>query len=243
MNRRLRGSDWPLNAPDLNVRRGHSLVRVRSLGPVQSASSHKVGEDGHEVQTMYPSEVSAAGTGFAEFEDSACRNVWSRDYYRDGVAGVESVSNGCRVVRCERNIVGSNIHLVDNVSHQRIDLFERSDLALEVRVVAGDVWGLDVYNDEVLVLCSLDYGLRLSLIVRLNAPCRSSNVDNINARGACDTLHQGCSGDTGASKIKHRLEARQRGTRPCASCQYDICRFLAVVCAFLIKRMLSQSLV
>src|SRR6266571_1849235 len=178
MNRRLRGSDWPLNAPDLNVRRGHSLVRVRSLGPVQSASSHKVGEDGHEVQTMYPSEVSATGAGFAEFEDSACRNVWSCDYYRDGVAGVESVSNGCRVVGCERNIVGSNIYLVDDVD----------------------------------------------------------------ARGIGDTLDQGCSGDTGASKIKHRLEAWQRGTRPCASCQDDICRFLAIICAFLIERMLSQSL-
>src|SRR5207302_1221316 len=239
MNRRLRGSDWPLNAPDLNVRRGHSLVRVRSLGPVQSASSHQVGEDGHEVQTMYPSEVSAAGTGFAKFEDSACRNVWSCDYYRDGVARVESVSNGRRVVGGERDIVGSNIYLVDNVSHQRIDLFERSDFALEVRVVAGDVWGLDVYDDEVLVLGSLDYGLRLSLIVRLNAPCRSSNVDNIDARGACDALDQGCSGDAGASKIKHRLEAWQRWPRPCASCQDNVCRFLAIVCAFLIERMLS----
>src|SRR5438552_1718635 len=121
---------------------------------------------------------------------------------------MESVSNGCRVVRCERNIVGSNIYLVDNVSHQRIDLFERSDFALEVRVVAGDVRRFDVYDDEVLVLCSLDYSLRLSLIVRLNAPCRSSNVDNINARGACDALDQGCSGDAGASKIKHRLDSR-----------------------------------
>src|SRR5207237_4187683 len=117
MNRRLRGSDWPLNALDLNVRRGHSLVRVRSLGPVQSASSHQVGEDGHEVQTMYPSEVSAAGARLAEFENPARWNVWSCDYYWDGVAGVESVSNGCRVVGCERNIVGSDIYLIDNVSN------------------------------------------------------------------------------------------------------------------------------
>src|SRR2546425_3941960 len=239
MNRRLRGSDWPLNAPDLNVRRGHSLVRVRSLGPVQSASSHQVGEDGHEVQTTYPSEVSATGAGFAKFENSACRNVWSSNYDWDGVAGMESVSNGCRVVGCERNIVGSNIYLVDNVSHQRIALFERSDFALEVRVVARDVWGFDMYDDEVLVLCSLNYGLRLSLIVRLNAPCRSSNLDYIDPRRARDALDQGCSRDTGAPKIKHRLETRQRRTRPCTSRQYDICRLLAIVCSFLIERMLS----
>src|SRR5207253_6817035 len=141
----------------------------------------------------YSSEVSAAGAGLAEFEDSACWNVRSRHHDRDRIAGVESVSNRCRVVGCERNIVGSDIYLVDNVSHQRIDLFEGSDLALEVRVVAGDVWGFDVYDYEVLVLCSLDYGLRFSLVVRLNASCRSSNVDHIDACSVCDALDQGCS--------------------------------------------------
>ena len=90
---------------------------MKGLGPVESASSHQVGDDGHEVQTTYSSEVSAAGAGLAEFEDSACWNVRSRDHDRDRIAGVESVSNRCRVVGCERNIVGSNIYLVDNVSN------------------------------------------------------------------------------------------------------------------------------
>src|SRR5207302_11425631 len=120
-------------------------------------------------------------------------DVWSRDYYRDGVAGVESVSNRRRVVGGERDIVGSNIYLVDNVSHEGVDLLEGSDFSLKVGVVACDVWGLHVYDDEVLVLGSLDYSLRLRLIIRLNAASRSSHVNNIDACGSCNALDQGCS--------------------------------------------------
>src|SRR6266516_1368928 len=172
---------------------GHSLVRVRSLGPVQSASSHHVGEDGHKVETTYSSEVSAAGARLAEFKNPARWNVWSRDYYRDGIAGVESVSNRRRVVGCEGNVVGSNVYLVYYVSDERIDLFEGSYFTLEVGVVTGDVWGFDVYDDEVLVLGSLDYSLRLSLIICLNATSRSSYVNNIDACGTCNALDQSCS--------------------------------------------------
>src|SRR5256885_16079781 len=101
MNRRLRGSDWPLNALDLNVRRGHSLVRVRSLGPVQSASSHQVGEDGHKAYSPNRSGVSAAGAGSAEFGNPARWKVWPSVSYWDGAAGVESGSNSRRVAGCE----------------------------------------------------------------------------------------------------------------------------------------------
>ncbi len=89
---------------------------------------------------------------------------------------MESVSNRRRVVGCEGNVVGSNVYLVYYVSDERIDLFEGSYFTLEVGVVTGDVWGFDVYDDEVLVLGSLDYSLRLSLIICLNATSRSSYV-------------------------------------------------------------------
>src|SRR5437667_11817139 len=85
-----------------------------------------------------------------------------------------SVSDRCRVVAGERDIVGSYVYLIYDMADESVDVFERPHLAFEVCIMPRYVAGFYVHYDEVLVLRPFYHGFCFGFILRLYAASCSS---------------------------------------------------------------------
>src|SRR5213593_652887 len=68
---------------------------------------------------------------------------------------MRSIANRSSVVGCQRDIIEPDIDLVYDVAYEPIYLFQSSDLAFEIAIMACDVGRFYVDENEVLVFASL----------------------------------------------------------------------------------------
>ena len=110
-----------------------------------------------------------------------------------------SVSDRCRVVAGERDIVGSYVYLIYDMADQSVDVFERPHLAFEVCIMPRYVGGFYVHYDEVLVLGPFYHGFCFGFIICLYAASCSSDINYVDTCGTGDSLDHSCSRDAGAA--------------------------------------------
>src|SRR2546425_1793955 len=210
------------------------------LGAVESASAHEVGNYRHQIEPAYPSKVSPCGRGLAELENSACRDVRPPNYDRDWVAGMRPIAYRGSVVGCQRDIIEPYVDFIDNVAYEAIHLFQRSDFAFEIAIMACDVGRFYVDENEVLVFASFDDCLGLCFVVRLDPATCALDVHDLHSGGHCYSLDHWCSADATSSEVEHGLEAWKIGNSSSPSCQNNVRGPFTIVGPFLIQWMFSQ---
>src|SRR5205807_4707455 len=104
------------------------------------------------------------------------------DYNSDGVARVGSIAYGSSVVRCERDVVEPDVDFIDDVAYKRIYLLQCSDFSFEVSVMACNVGGFYVDENEVLVLASFDDCFGLCFVICLDSTGCAPDIHDFHAR-------------------------------------------------------------
>src|SRR6266571_8422903 len=80
-----------------------------------------------------------------------------------------SISDRCRVVAGERDIVGSYVYLIYDMTDKPVYILKSSHFALEVSIMPCNVWSLYVHQNEVLVLGPFYHGFCFGFIICLYA--------------------------------------------------------------------------
>ena len=95
------------------------------------------------------------------------------------------IANRSSVVGCQRDIIEPDIDLVYDVAYEPIHLFQSSDFAFEVAIMACDVGRFYVDENEVLVLASFDHCLGLCFVVCLDPATCALDVRDLHPGGHC----------------------------------------------------------